>query len=239
MSGTVTRRRAKILAVVVLLLLPAVCARASKVVPGVQCAAVTVPDKTEQMMVASNIVIDNRLMTIIGARSALPPASFAAFYKNLWKGDGVHPLYVENIIGQWNVVAHKEGDCFYTIQMARAANGTQALIGVGTPGSRVSIHEALDFPAPGDARTLTHMVSEDRGTIGDTWLLYTGNSAADTVAYYHSTLAAVGWLPLMPAASSARNGGTVMMFRKGNRNVGIVVAPFRRGSTITFTVTSR
>ncbi|WP_449427433.1 hypothetical protein [Rhodanobacter umsongensis] len=226
--------------VAALLMLPSVPVRAGSVVPQVDCSALAVPDKTEQTVVASRIVIDNHPVSIISARNALAPADFAAFYKNLWTGNGAHPLYVENTIGPWDVVAHKDGACFYTVQIATGRSYTAALISVGTPDSKVSVRSALDFPAPGDAHPLTHMVSQDGGTLGETWVLYTSNSAAATLDYYHRTLGSLGWLPLMPSAAATHGRGTLLMYRKGSQDVGLVVAPFERGgSTITFTVMSR
>jgi hypothetical protein len=213
-------------------------AHADSPVPQVQCKAITVPKGTKVSIIAPRIVTDGIPLTIVGARNAESPTEFAAYYKNQWKGSGAHPLYVENKIGPWNVIAHKEGKCMYTVQIQQNKSYADALIGIGTPGSKVSVRSALRFPAPGDAKPLTHMVSQDGGTLGDTWLLYTSNSVSATVDYYKSVLPQYGWRPLM-TSNVAKTSSSVLMYQNGRRNVGIAVQPFRRGSTITLTVMQR
>ena len=206
-------------------------------VPQVECRVLPAPPQTEQQVIASRIIIDGRLMSIVAASSKLAPDAFAQFYKTLWQGSPGKPLYVENRIGQWDVVAHKEDQCFYTVQIrADVHGGAGALLGIGALNQDYGMG-ALQFPVPGDAQPLTHMVSDDSGTTGDTWLLYTGNSAATTVAWYTRSMPALGWHADMPPGASSK--GTVLMFSKGHSHAGIVVAPFKAGAAITLTVMSR
>lgn len=205
--------------------------------PQVGCSVLPAPPQSEQEIIASRIIIDGRLMSIVGASSKLSPAAFAQFYKNLWHGEPGKPLYVENTIGKWDVVAHKQGQCFYTVQVQADAQGSSyALLGISALGGHFGTG-ALNFPAPGDARPLTHMVSDDSGTTGDTWLLYTNNSADATVGWYAHNMTSLGWHPDAPPGAAAR--GTVLMFTKGHSHAGIVVAPFKTGAMITLTVMSR
>lgn len=206
-------------------------------VPQIECPALPVPPQTRQQVIAPRIIIDGRLMSIVGADTKLSSAAFAQFYKTLWQGAPGKPLYVENTLGPWDVVAHGQAQCFYTVQIRPdGKGGTAALLGTAAVGG--SFREgALDFPAPGDARPLTHMVSDDGGMTGDTWLLYTGNNAPSVVAWYTRNMPSLGWHPDMPPGSSPK--GTVLMYSRGHRHAGIVVAPFRAGAAITFTVISR
>jgi hypothetical protein len=214
------------------------CARANSPVPQVECKAISVPRNTRASIIAPRIVINSMPMTIVSATNPESPDKFAAYYKKLWKGSGPHPLYVVNQVGQWNVIAHMDGKCMYTVQIKRGTSSAAALLGVGTPGNKVSVHQALDFPAPGDARPLTHMVSQDGGTVGDTWLLYTGNSVHATARYYQTVMPQIGWKMLLDHAD-ALGTTKVLMFRNGNRNAGITVQPLGHGAAITLTVMQR
>ncbi len=214
-------------------------ARAGSPVPQVACKVLSVPKGSKVSILAPRIVIDGMPMSIISARSEKTPDTFIAYYKELWQGSGPHPLYVINTIGKFDVIAHKEGHCLYTVQVRKDKPYAYALIGIGTPGNNAAVHNALNFPAPGDARPVTHMVSQDGGTLGDTWMLYTANSAHATVEYYKSVLPQYGWRPLLTSDHSGMGSGHLLMFQNGNRNVGIVVQGLKRGSTITLTVMQR
>ncbi len=213
-------------------------AHAGSPVPQVECKAISVPRHTQVSIIAPRIVINSMPMTIVSAINPEKPAEFAAYYKKLWKGSGPNPLYVVNQIGPWDVIAHMDGKCMYTVQIKRGTSQAAALLGVGTPGEKVSVHGALDFPAPGDARPLTHMVSQDGGTVGDTWLLYTGNSVPATARYYETVLPQYGWKVLLDHPD-ALGTTKVLMFQNGSRNVGITVQPLGNGSAITLTVMQR
>jgi hypothetical protein len=211
----------------------------SSPVPQVACKAISVPKGTKVTIVATRIVINNLPMSIVAARNAASPETFAAYYKNKWKGSGKHPLYVENTVGPWNVIGHKDGKCMYTVQIRQDKSYAYALIGVGTPGNGAHVRNAMNFPAPGDAKPLTHMVSEDGGTLGDTWMLYTANSVSATTRYYTSVLPQYGWRPLLTDSDSNTRSRKLLMFQNGSRNAGITVQPFRNGSVITLTVMQR
>lgn len=211
-------------------------ALAHSAVPQVECSALQVPPGSQQQVLASRIVIDGRLMMIVGVSSKLEPKAFAQFYKTLWQGAPGKPLFVENTLGSWDIVGHKNGQCYYTVQVRAQGGGTSALLGVSALGQDFGVG-VVNVPAPGGARPLTHMVSDDSGTAGDTWLLYSGNSAPAVVGWYTQTMQASGWHPdTAPGHSST---GTLLMYSKGHSHAGIVVAPFKTGATIAVTVMSR
>lgn len=206
-------------------------------VPQVACAALSAPAHTDLQVLASRIVVNGRLMNIVAASSALAPQDFAQFYKALWKGDAGRPAYVENTLGPWDVVGRQQGQCYYTVQIRPGAKGGAfALLGIGALDQNFGIG-ALTFPAPGDAEPLTHMVSKDGNRSGDTWLLYTNNVPPAVVAWYTQNMPTFGWHPDMPPGRTA--DGTVLMYSKGYSHAGIVVAPLKMGTAITFTVMSQ
>lgn len=212
-------------------------AAAASSLPALPCPSVPVPAHTVQQVIAPRVAVNGRLMSIVAATSALPPAAFAQFYKTLWKGSPGKPLYVENAIAAWDVVAHQQDQCFYTVQIQPdGRGGSVALLGIGALDQDYGTGPS-DFPAPGDAQPLTHMRSDDSGRIGDTWVVYTDNAAAAVVAWYAQNLQALGWQPDTPPGHSP--AGTVLMFSKGHRHAGIVIAPFRTGAMVTYTVMSQ
>lgn len=210
---------------------------AATAVPQVTCASLKTPANTAQQLIAPRIIINGRLMSIVAANSRLSPGAFAQFYKDLWKGQPNRPLFVEDTLGPWDVVGHKEGQCYYTVQIrADGKGGSTALLGIGTLGQDFG-SGVLDFPAPGDARPLTHMVSQDGGRNGDTWLLYTANLPGAVVDWYTQNMPSFGWSQDMPSARGS--GPSMLMFSKGRSHAGIVVAPLKSGASITLTVMSQ
>ncbi|MBS0213700.1 MAG: hypothetical protein JSR26_11065 [Proteobacteria bacterium] len=205
-------------------------------VPQVECRALPTPAHTVQQVVAPRIIVDGRPMSIVAASSTMAPEAFAQFYKTLWKGQPNRPAFVENTIGPWDVVAHQQDQCFYTVQIRPdGKGGSGALLGIGALDQDFGMG-APDFPAPGDAEPLTHMLSKDGVRSGDTWLLYSNNVPTAVVGWYTHTMQAYGWHPDMPPGNGPT--GTVLMFSKGHRHAGIVVSPLNTGATITLTVMS-
>ncbi|MBS0192670.1 MAG: hypothetical protein JSR34_00285 [Proteobacteria bacterium] len=206
-------------------------------VPQVDCQPLPTPSRTAQQVIAPRIIINGRLMNIVAASSALSPQDFAAYYKKLWQGQPGRPAYVENTIGPWDVVAHKQGQCFYTVQIRPdGKGGAGALLGISALDQDFGMG-AVDFPAPADAEPLTHMVSRDGSRSGNTWLLYSNAMPTAVVAWYTQNLHAFGWNPDMPPGRSP--AGTILMYSKGYDHAGIVVAPLKNGAAITLTVMSQ
>jgi hypothetical protein len=209
-------------------------ARAQGVPPAVTCAAAPVPPRSTSTLIASRIAVDGLPMSIVQVTNALPLAGFLQFYAKAWVSPQGKPRYVRYPLGPWQVIAHRAGGCFYTVQAQQQGNSTSALIGVSMPQRSQSNAELIDVAAPANARVITHMVSEDSGRLGNTWLLYSADSPAAVVAFYARALRARGWAQVMQQALP-RPGMTSAMYTKDAANIGLVVQPMRAGSSITIT----
>jgi hypothetical protein len=208
---------------------------AQQVPPRMQCAAAPVPPGSKLELITSRIEMDGLPMAIVQASSTLPTAAFLQFDARTWVTPQGKPRYVRYPLGPWQVIAHAGGGCFYTVQVKAQGAGTAALIGVSMP-NRVSGHATMiDVTAPADSHAIMHMVSEDSGKLGNTWLLYTANSPDTVVQFYMHALQAQGWLRVMQQAVPMRPGVTTAMYQKGAANIGLVVQPMRAGSSITIT----
>ena len=221
--------------VAVLLPLPAL---ALQTPPRVHCAAAPAPQGSSLSLIASQIAVNGLPMAIVAVHSALPPAALLKFYATAWTAPNGRPVYIRYPLGPWQVIAHAEGGCFYTVQVQAAGSGSGALIGVSMPKRGTNNAMLLDVAAPGDARVLTHMVSEDGGKQGDTWLLYTTNPTAEVMRFYARTLKRRGWAQVMQRPQPDAPGIAVAMYQKSARTMGLVVQPMRAGSSITLTVES-
>ncbi|WP_136256237.1 hypothetical protein [Metallibacterium scheffleri] len=206
--------------------------------PNVHCTSAPVPPGSSLSLVASQIAINGLPMAIVAAHSTLPPQAFLQFYATAWTAPDGHPVYIRYPLGPWQVIAHAEGGCFYTVQVQAAGTGSGALIGVSMPKRGSNNAMVLDVAAPGDARVLTHMVSEDGDKQGNTWLLYTANPTAAVMRFYARTLKQQGWARIMQRQSPGKPGVATAMYQKGVSNMGLVVQPMRAGSSITLTVES-
>ena len=220
-----------------LLLLP-LPALALQAPPTVRCKAAPVPPGSRLNLVAPQIAVNGMPMAIVAAQSALAPQPFLQFYEKSWTAADGHPVYIRYPLGPWQVIAHAEGGCFYTVQVRPAGSGTGALIGVSMPSRGSGGATVLNVTAPGDARVLTHMVSADSGKLGNTWLLYTANPPAAVVRFYAHALPTQGWTRVMQRALLQHPDVTAAMYQKGASNMGFVVQPMRTGSSITLTVES-
>lgn len=207
--------------------------------PALQCNAASAPPNSALSLIAPQIAINGLPMAIVQASSALSPQAFLDFYAKAWTSPAGKPLYVRYPLGPWQVIAHGERGCFYTVQVQQQGGRTFALIGVSRPGRSSASSAQLDVTAPGDARVLTHMVSEDSGKLGDTWLLYSDNPPGAVARFYVRALAEAGWTRITTAPSMFHAGASALIYQKGTSDMGIVVAPLRQGSSITLTVESR
>ena len=203
--------------------------------PDVQCKSAPVPPGSSLSLVASQIAINGLPMAIVAAHSALSPQAFLKFYATVWTAADGHPVYIRYPLGPWQVIAHAGGGCFYTVQVQAAGSGSGALIGVSMPKRGSNNAMVLDVAAPGDARVLTHMVSQDGGKQGNTWLLYTANPTAAVMGFYARTLRQQGWAQIMQRQQPGKPAVATAMYQKGAANIGLVVQPMRAGSAITIT----
>jgi len=204
------------------------------------CRAAPVPRNSTVTLIAPRIAINGLPMAIVQASSPLSPKAFLQFYAKAWVGEDGKPRYVHYPLGSWKVIAHGDRDgCFYTVQVRPQGARTVALIGVSMPGRSSASASNLNVTAPGDARVLTHMVSEDGGKLGDTWLLYTANPPVTVAHFYTQMLKAQGWVRLMQQRTPGSGVQIVQMYQKGSSDMGLVVQPMHNGSTITLTVERR
>ena len=224
--------------VIALSLLAPVTALALDAPASVHCAAAPAPLGTQLTVVAPQIAVNGLPMAIVAARSPLAPTDFLRFYTSAWTAPDGHPVYIRYPLGPWQVVAHRQGACFYTVQVRAAGSGSSALIGISTPTGRTNQPTLLDVTAPGDARVLTHMVSEDGGKLGNTWLLYSGNPPAAVARFYARALPAQGWTRVASRNVPGQHDVNAAMYQKGTSNLGLVVQPLRAGTAITVTVES-
>lgn len=224
-----------LLLMLALLPLPALALQAP---PTVHCQAAPVPPHSKLALIAPQIAINGLPMAIISAHSALAPQTFLQFYAKAWTAPDGHPVFIRYPLGPWQVIAHAGGGCFYTVQVQAAGSGSGALIGVSMPARSSAGATVLDVTAPGDARVLTHMVSEDGGKLGNTWLLYTANPTAQVMQFYARALRAQGWAQVVQRTLPGHADVASAMYQKGASNMGLVVQPMRAGSSITLTVMS-
>ncbi len=220
------------------LLFPATV-RAFDAPPAVHCTAIAAPPHSTLSLIAPQVAVNGLPMAIVQASSALSPQAFLNFYVKAWTSPAGKPLFIRYPLGPWQVIAHGERGCFYTVQVQQQGGRTFALIGVSRPGRSRASSAQLDVTAPGDARVLTHMVSEDSGKLGDTWLLYSDNPPGAVARFYALALANAGWTRITTAPSMFHAGASALIYQKGTSDMGIVVAPLRQGSSITLTVESR
>lgn len=207
-------------------------------VPAVNCARPPFPTGTKLTVVAQQVAMNGTPMSILAMANRLPPAAVLDFYRHRWVVNG-HPAYVQYRVGPWQVVAHRGGSCFYTVQVQAQGSGTEGLVGVSLPGEAQGMPGQPSFPAPSGTKVINDMASNDGGKIGHTWYLGNRETVQQNADFYLRTLVHQGWSRQIANHPPMSHGAVAMMFQKGAQTVSIVVEPAAFGSTLLITKVRR
>lgn len=172
-------------------------------------------------------------MTVLTISSSRSRQALLAWYRKAWTNFRGEPRYIVYPIGPWKVIAHKEGSCFFTVQLGPTDGGVHGLLGISNVAK---IHPLARPPAafaPLGSNVLLHDSSDDGGKTGRTWVLSTRRSLRSTASYYRSGLERRGW-NLVMASSLRRPHGSrlvVMDWQKGTRLLHCVLERAAAGPT--------
>jgi hypothetical protein len=176
-----------------------------------------VPTQTQVLDVASRIVYNGLDMRAHVFDSSQGSADVLAFYRQLW-GDRL----VVNKVGENQVIGHREGDYFITVEVADAGDGSKGRIGVVDLASAPSHLElGRGFARPDGTKVFNDIAYPDDPTPARTIAMSNGLSASQNAQFFREHLAADGWKP----SDDNRCSGTscVLSYERGSRKMTMVV----------------
>ncbi|QRN55741.1 hypothetical protein ISN74_03045 [Dyella caseinilytica] len=194
-------------------------------VPSVALAAswpeTPVPAETQVSSVAKRIVYNGMDMHASVFDSREHSADILAFYRKAW-GDKV----VVNKMGGSQVIAHREGDYFTTVEVADVGDGSKGKIGVVDLATAPKHPElGKGFAQPEGTKVFNDIAYPDDPVPARTVAMSNGLSAGQNVEYFREHLLADGW----KAADDNRCASTscVLSYERGSGKMTMVVVQDR------------
>ncbi|GLQ96499.1 hypothetical protein [Dyella mobilis] len=180
-----------------------------------------VPVETQISPVAKRIVYNGMDMHASVFDSHEHSADILAFYRKVWGGK-----VVVNEMGGKQIIAHREGDYFTTVEVADAGEGSKGQIGV------IDLATAPRHPEPGKGfarpegtKVFNDIAYPDDPVPARTIAMDNGLSAGQNAEYFREHLLADGWKP----ADGSRCAATscVLSYERGSGKLTVVVVQDR------------
>jgi hypothetical protein len=198
-------------------LLPAVSEAAS-------WPAVKLPDGMHAAEVSSHMIYNGTDMRGQVFTSSQNAADIIKFYRQLWGKQAV----LDQIPG-WQVIGHREGAFYITVQVRPAGSGSRGDIGITRiPAQRSKAELGAGVPHPSNTNVLNDIIYPDDRTPARTLAMANGLSLEQNASYYREHLAATGWKAADSHACPYGASSCVMNYEHGNQKM--MVALTRNGS---------
>ncbi len=155
---------------------------------------------------------DMRGQVFTSTRSA---ADIVAFYRQLWGKQSVI-----NQIPGWQVIGHREGDFYITVQVRTEGGGSRGDIGiVRIPSTRAKPELGAGVPHPSNTTVFNDIVYPDDRTPARTLAMVNNLSVQQNAGYYREHLAAEGWKPADTHTCASGTTSCVMNYEQGGRKM--------------------
>lgn len=172
-------------------------------------------DGMQTAPVASHMIFNGTDMRSTVFTSGRSPDDVLAFYRSTW-GKRV----VTNRYAGWQVIGHREGDFYVTVQVRQDGQGSRGDIGVvRIPDSRAKVALGTGVPRPCDTVVINDIAYPDDATPARTLAMANRLSPAQNASYYRSHLVAEGWSPAGGDACKYGDAHCVMNYEKGGQKM--------------------
>ncbi|MHB1057455.1 MAG: hypothetical protein ACYC0F_06200 [Rhodanobacter sp.] len=207
---------------------------AAAVLPGIACGASwprpALPDGTRTADVARRIVfngLDMRAQVFATPRS---PAEVVAFYEDLWKGE-----VVVDQTGKGQVIGHRQGDYYITVQVSGNGGGSRGDIGIVDVASAPKHFEpGKGLPHPMGSTVFNDIAYPDDPTPARTVAMRNRLSPQQNASYFRERLGAEGWKPA--DANPCDAGSCVLRYERGDSRMTLVMSALGGQSQVTINV---
>lgn len=176
------------------------------------------PLDTTTQSVAGRIIfngLDMHAQTFTSPRS---PDEILAFYRKVWRGQ-----VVVNSMGSEQVLGHREGDYFTTVQVSPSGSGSKGNIGVVDVATAPEhFVPGKGIPTPMDSKIFNDISYPDDPIPTRMIALRNQLPMQQNGSFYRERLEGEGWKPLNDRCASS---GCVLDFQRGDQKMNLVIEP--------------
>lgn len=146
-------------------------------------------------------------------------ADVIAFYRNAWGGH-----VVVNKVGNQQVIGHREGDYFITIEVADVGGGSKGKVGIvnlATAARHVELGRG--FAKPDGTKVFNDVAYPDDPVPARTIAMGNELSTSQNSQYFREHLLADGWKPADD--NHCTDAGCVLNYERGSSKLSVVIVP--------------
>jgi hypothetical protein len=170
--------------------------------------------------VAKRILFNGLDMRVQVFESRQSPDEILAFYRKIWVGQAV-----VNQIGHEQVIGHREGDYFMTIQVSASGSGSKGNIGVVDVATAPEhFVPGKGVPTPMASKVFNDIRYPDDPIPSRMVALRNQLSPQQNVNFYRERLEGDGWKPLNDHCAAA---GCVLDFQRGDQKMNLLIVPLK------------
>lgn len=176
---------------------------------------VKLPDGMRAAEVSSHMIYNGTDMRGQVFTSSQSAADVVKFYRELWGRQSV----LDQIPG-WQVVGHREGDYYITVQVKPDGSGSRGDIGiVRIPAENTKVELGQGVPHPSNTTIFNDIIYPDDNTPARTLAMINNLSVQQNASYYREHLAATGWKQADTHTCTYGASSCVMSYERGNRKM--------------------
>ncbi len=151
--------------------------------------------------------------------SSQSAADIVRFYRQLWGKQSV----LDQMPG-WQVIGHREGRFYITVQVRPDGSGSRGNIGVvRIPAERARVELGAGVPHPSNTTVFNDILYPDDRTPARTLAMMNSLSVQQNASYYREHLAAMGWKPADMHTCPSGAASCVMNYEQGSRKMMVAV----------------
>lgn len=181
------------------------------------------PDGTKTADVAQHMVFNGLDMHAQVFRSNQTPAQVVAFYRNTWNG-----RVVVNPLGDAQVIGHRDGDYYVTIQVSPAGGGSKGNIGVvDVADAPHDFQPGKGLPRPMGSTVFNDIAYPDDRVPARTVAMTNALSPRQNAAWFRERLAGEGWKNVDD--NRCAQDACVLGYERGDSHLALVATRTRDG----------
>ena len=176
------------------------------------------PEDSRLRVVGEDLSINGLPTRIWELSSPKAPEEILAYYQEQWQqpvAPGA-PGFLEQTVGEWQIISRAEEPYLYTVQVAEAAVGTTfGFLSVSQP-LQLEGHKPEAFAKPAGSEVLLDLASDDQGKRGRVVQFKNRQSIESNYQFYKKRYLAKGWVELSQLPPD-RNKALLLMNKGGGR----------------------
>jgi hypothetical protein len=131
---------------------------------------------------------------------------------------------VLNQIPGWQVVGHRDGEFYFTVQVKADGSGSRGNIGiVRLPTHRSTVELGSGVLHPANTTVFNDILYPDDRTPARTLGMTNNLSVQQNASYYREHLAETGWRPADPHGCAPSTSSCVMNYEQGKRKMTVAL----------------